>query len=209
MNDLDITQGISTGNKLLYVGVPRTGSQSFSEMLGAGGKKGYTSGNWAIQDFVNSYGDDLVNEYTIVSSIRNPYDRLYSIWKYAFRSLTFDSYVSLLRDNSSKIKAYDEKQMVIINSVVEDLPACGLLSMYNYMKHPKHDVDIILSIDNMAESIEKIENLVGNCWSSPVDRNKTVSDSKLSLKLKSRVDFVNLVNDIYSRDFAEFNYTMK
>jgi len=73
-------EGYNKERKLIYVGIPKTGSQTFSKLLQVGNPY---SGNKALDDFYVELGDEIVQSCHKVASVRNPYDRLYSVYKYS------------------------------------------------------------------------------------------------------------------------------
>ena len=210
----NLTQGISESNSLFFVGVPRTGSQAFASMLDAGGPYKRRSGNFTLEDFCLMHGKEKVKRFKRVASVRNPYDRIYSCWTYASKpaGVSFRKFIGLLKSNSDRIKRLDELPSISSLDLIREnfpfgtSPFHGLASMYNFIKHPELDIDLIVSIDDMDRSINEIKGLLKRDI-SPVHingSNKPVDASSM----KRDPEFISIVNDIYEKDFAEFGYEM-
>jgi len=210
----NLEQGISESNSLFFVGVPKTGSQTFASILGAGGPNKINSGNFTLEDFCLMHGIEKVRRFKKVASIRNPYDRIYSCWTYAAkpRGISFKEFTNLLKSHSNRIKNLDELSSISsLDLIRENFPfgnwtMHGLASMHNFIKHPEIGIDLIVSIDDMDHSIEGIKGLLKKDV-SPIHVNKS-SKPVDSSSMKRDPEFISIVNEIYERDFAEFGYEM-
>ena len=210
----DLEKGISEDNRLFFVGAPRTGSQAFASILGAGGPRGINSGNFTLEDFCAMHGENKVKSFKKVASVRNPYDRIYSCWTYASKpaGVSFREFIGRLKSNSGRIKSLDDLPSISSIDLINDnfpfgtRPFHGLASMYNFIKHPEVDIDLIVSIDDMDRSINDIRVLLKKDI-SPLHINKSNKPAD-SNSMKRDPEFISIVNEIYEKDFQEFGYTM-
>ena len=207
-------QGISEDNTLFFVGIPRTGSQTFATMLDAGGSSKIYSGNHTLEDFCIMHGYEKVKKYRKIASVRNPYDRIYSCWAYASMpaGVSFVEFIGLLNSHAQSIKSLDNKPVVTSLGLIQsnfpfgDRPFHGLASMSNFVKHPTLEIDTIISIDNIESSLEKISKLLGRQVKNVhINKSQTLDGSD---SMKSDPSFIKIVNEIYEKDFQEFGYQM-
>jgi hypothetical protein len=210
----NLGQGISESNSVIFVGIPRTGSQAFASMLGAGGPHKINSGNFTLEDFCLMHGIEKVKSFKRVASVRNPYDRIYSCWTYASKpaGVSFREFIGLLKSNSDRIKSLDNLRSISSLDLINDnfpfgtRPFHGLASMHNFIKHPEIDIDLIVSIDDMDRSINDIRALLKKDI-APLHINKSNKPSDYS-SMKRDPEFISIVNEIYGKDFAKFGYKM-
>ena len=210
----NLEQGVSESNSLFFVGIPKTGSQAFASMLGAGGPRGINSGNFTLEDFCAMHGENKVKSFRKVASVRNPYDRIYSCWTYASKptGVSFREFIGRLKSNSGRIKSLDDLPSVSSLDLINDnfpfgdRPFHALASMHNFIKHPEIDIDLIVSIDDMERSINDIKALLKKDI-IPLHINKSDKPANSS-SMKRDPEFISIVNEIYEKDFAEFGYKM-
>jgi hypothetical protein len=180
----------------------------FSQLMQTGGMHGINSGNKCISDFHDELGHDIVKECTIVSSVRNPYDRIHSVWAYAFAPrIDFKNYMGMLEANENAIMGMASSEFLSANNLAKNgFPSLGFIPMVDYMKHPKYTVDIILSVDDMRRSLGLLSSLLGRDVKLPPKINCSRRFSPSADEAREISRYVEIINRMYDKDFAEFGY---
>jgi hypothetical protein len=117
--------------RLRYLGLPRTGSRYVHARL-----QDAFGGDGPVDH--SSYVDSEYSDYTFVCSVRNPYKRVLSGWKW----------LNKLNEGQFFPNSFSDYVRCVVPSL--------LLSVCNTLRHHIEDVDHFVRIENVKNDLEKI-----------------------------------------------------
>lgn len=184
--------------KLIVIGVPKNASSSIYDAL-----KNLTDRNHDHETIIDTYKNhdsDLVEHYTSLAVVRNPYDRFFS----ACHQIRRDE-----PENANLTVSEIIDQEIIKTSYVNDvfIPQHHFISIGGKML-----IDKILKYEELEEEWKKFTTEFNK--TSPFPIQKMLPRSNVSLGkipweeeiLTLSQDELELINDRYAKDFTMFGY---
>jgi hypothetical protein len=198
---------VSESKKYIFIHIPKTGGTTITEYLdiwGAVSKKywGHMA-HYGMKDLANQnliMSD--ISAYAIVAFSRNPYDRIYSCYKFIKEvNVNFISFKTFLENIQNGVISNP-----MTMSMSEIISANDLLKNSNITvyKYENFDTEFANMVANIGIPLMNIKSY--NVSTSDAQ----VSDLGATFKYKSIFDsdpsLVSLVNEIYEIDFTSFGY---
>lgn len=190
--------------KIIYIHIPKCAGTSFKKHFIAFGHKTLLE----ISDKVN------IKDYTLLTVVRNPYDRFISAFYYLKNNGSFDK-----KNLNLKNKFMTLNLKEFINSLYNEFLQNKLI--YNRTKNDDNFINIIhfkpmycFTNNNLIDKLIYFENLNKNTLKE-IDSNiyqeleiTNKSSHKNYIEYFKELDTItiNKFNNIYSRDFELFNY---
>ena len=193
--------------KLIVVGIPKNASQSLYYILA--NKSDYENDHFTYHEIKNNHDKELLDTYQSLAVVRNPYDRAVSSYG---QFLQFTSYPL----KYPYIKNFEQYLTTIYNQNVKELiEEPWWIPQWEFVTNGKKIlVDTVLRFENL--NLEW-ENFVKNYNSKRSNKFKI----SLNLKVINKNDekdenyityynskCIDLVNELYKKDFELFNYKM-
>jgi hypothetical protein len=209
MIEYDYIENIDHQKKLIFVHIPRTGGTSISSVLSNNEKSALN-----IHPLNKNFLSNSLSNYFKFTSIRNPFDRLVSVYHYCIRE-NFSIVYS--KTNNGIIFGKKNEMLSFEEFVFEVQNYKNSTSFYNYhkkffilyplsywlYKNDKICVDYIIRFENINEGWEYISKKFNLDRNLP-KFNETKRDDYKSYYNSSTK---KIVEEFYKDDLNNFNYT--
>lgn len=202
---------INRKKKLIFIHIPKNGGTSVAKslhMLSHWRKVnldklyGITSDNIVLQSlqlkFYDKYiSDNILKECDIFTVVRNPYDRVLS--DYSYNNRGFEKLIDYLVYIKKKLENTDEYELMKYNRRYLNN---HILPQYKYIESDKYNVNFIIKFENFSDDFKS--------YFPEYDLAHTNKSKHVSHKVyfKDKPKCINLINQIYKKDFEMFNYEM-
>ncbi len=178
-------------NRLIFLHIWKTGGSSMKTFFKSE-KNSCTASHQMCFQIINQIGMERYLKYTSFTVVRNPYDRLVSIYFYnkqwmKIRTLNSDSFEEFVK--SGEFKKFPPMY-------------------YTLTYKGKIFCNYILKLENITNDLEKMlkELKINKCIKSfPKVRS---SKHKNYLEYYKDREIINIVNEYYKKDFELFNYEL-
>jgi hypothetical protein len=147
-------------------------------------------------EYYNNYINEDLNNYTILTCVRNPYERVLSDYKWCSRG--FDNVLDFCKFIKRTIKIKKKYDFMLFDSKYY---INHLLPQYEYINNTSLKVNI-LHMENINESFNKLFPDTILCH-----ENKTQHADYVSY-FKDKKECIQIINEIYKIDFEKFGYDM-
>lgn len=185
--------------KIIFVHIPKTAGISVSKAIfGDVSLEGHRS----IMFYKNILNEDF-SEYFTFSVVRNPWDRLYSAFKFLEKGginihdrNAYEQYLKEYKDFEEFVINGLNKKMIY--EIMHFIPQ----SEFICSKDGKIDVNYIARFENLKDDISKLSEKINN----PIELDHHNSNKKVSYKEIYTSDMIKKVEEIYKMDIINFNY---
>lgn len=184
--------------KLIVIGVPKNASSSIYDAL-----KNLTDRNHDHETIIDTYKNhdsDLVEHYTSLAVVRNPYDRFFSA-------------CHQIRRDEPENANLTVNEIIDQEAIATDYTNDVFVPQYNYISiGGKLLVDKLLKYENLEEEWTKFVKEFNQTAQFPIQSSLPKSNASLGkIPWKEEVltlsqDTLELINNKYARDFAMFGY---
>ena len=195
--------------KVLFIHVPKCAGTSIAKSLNMYSENNFPANmdilygihdNIVLQslclEYYNNYINEDLNDYTILTCVRNPYERVLSDYKWCDRG--FNNILDFCKFIKTTIKIKKKYDFMLFDSKYY---INHLLPQYEYINNTSLKVNI-LHIENINESFNKLFPDTILCH-----ENKTHHTDYLSF-FKDKEECIQIINEIYKIDFEKFGYDM-
>ena len=185
--------------KIIFVHIPKTAGISVAKAIfGDVSLEGHRS----IIFYKNLFNEDF-SEYFTFSVVRNPWDRLYSAFKFLEKGginihdrNAYEQYLEEYKDFEDFVTNGLNKKMIY--EIMHFIPQ----SEFICSKDGKIDVNYIARFENLKDDISKLSEKINN----PIELDHHNSNRKVSYKEIYTSDMIKKVEEIYKMDIINFNY---
>jgi len=185
--------------KIIFVHIPKTAGISVAKAIfGDVSLEGHRS----IMFYKNLLNEDF-SEYFTFSVVRNPWDRLYSAFKFLEKGginihdrNAYEQYLEEYKDFEDFVINGLNKKMIY--EIMHFIPQ----SEFICSKDGKIDVNYIARFENLKDDISKLSEKINN----PIELDHHNSNKKVSYKEIYTSDMIKKVEEIYKMDVINFNY---
>jgi len=185
--------------KIIFVHIPKTAGISVAKAIfGDVSLEGHRS----IMFYKNFFNEDF-SEYFTFSVVRNPWDRLYSAFKFLEKGginihdrNAYEQYLEEYKDFEDFVTNGLNKKMIY--EIMHFIPQ----SEFICSKDGKIDVNYIARFENLKDDISKLSEKINN----PIELDHHNSNKKVSYKEIYTSDMIKKVEEIYKMDIINFNY---
>jgi hypothetical protein len=185
--------------KIIFVHIPKTAGISVAKAIfGDVSLEGHRS----IMFYKNLFNEDF-SEYFTFSVVRNPWDRLYSAFKFLEKGginihdrNAYEQYLEEYKDFEDFVTNGLNKKMIY--EIMHFIPQ----SEFICSKDGKIDVNYIARFENLKDDISKLSEKINN----PIELDHHNSNRKVSYKEIYTSDMIKKVEEIYKMDIINFNY---
>jgi len=185
--------------KIIFVHIPKTAGISVAKAIfGDVSLEGHRS----IMFYKNLFNEDF-SEYFTFSVVRNPWDRLYSAFKFLAKGginihdrNAYEQYLEEYKDFEDFVTNGLNKKMIY--EIMHFIPQ----SEFICSKDGKIDVNYIARFENLKDDISKLSEKINN----PIELDHHNSNRKVSYKEIYTSDMIKKVEEIYKMDIINFNY---
>ena len=185
--------------KIIFVHIPKTAGISVAKAIfGDVSLEGHRS----IMFYKNLFNEDF-SEYFTFSVVRNPWDRLYSAFKFLEKGGINNHYRNAYEQYLEEYKDFEDfvtnglnKKMIY--EIMHFIPQ----SEFICSKDGKIDVNYIARFENLKDDISKLSEKINN----PIELDHHNSNKKVSYKEIYTSDMIKKVEEIYKMDIINFNY---
>jgi len=185
--------------KIIFVHIPKTAGISVAKAIfGDVSLEGHRS----IMFYKNLFNEDF-SEYFTFSVVRNPWDRLYSAFKFLAKGginihdrNAYEQYLEEYKDFEDFVTNGLNKKMIY--EIMHFIPQ----SEFICSKDGKIDVNYIARFENLKDDISKLSEKINN----PIELDHHNSNKKVSYKEIYTSDMIKKVEEIYKMDIINFNY---
>ncbi|MBT6808539.1 MAG: sulfotransferase family 2 domain-containing protein [Flavobacteriales bacterium] len=185
--------------KIIFVHIPKTAGISVAKAIfGDVSLEGHRS----IMFYKNLFNEDF-SEYFTFSVVRNPWDRLYSAFKFLEKGginihdrNAYEQYLEEYKDFEDFVTNGLNKKMIY--EIMHFIPQ----SEFICSKDGKIDVNYIARFENLKDDISKLSEKINN----PIELDHHNSNKKVSYKEIYTSDMIKKVEEIYKMDIINFNY---
>ena len=185
--------------KIIFVHIPKTAGISVAKAIfGDVSLEGHRS----IMFYKNLFNEDF-SEYFTFSVVRNPWDRLYSAFKFLEKGginihdrNAYEQYLEEYKDFEDFVTNGLNTKMIY--EIMHFIPQ----SEFICSKDGKIDVNYIARFENLKDDISKLSEKINN----PIELDHHNSNKKVSYKEIYTSDMIKKVEEIYKMDIINFNY---
>ena len=185
--------------KIIFVHIPKTAGISVAKAIfGDVSLEGHRS----VMFYKNLFNEDF-SEYFTFSVVRNPWDRLYSAFKFLEKGginihdrNAYEQYLEEYKDFEDFVTNGLNKKMIY--EIMHFIPQ----SEFICSKDGKIDVNYIARFENLKDDISKLSEKINN----PIELDHHNSNKKVSYKEIYTSDMIKKVEEIYKMDIINFNY---
>lgn len=200
-------------SKLIFIHIPKTGGQSIYHALGGnlhnpkpnkkilwGPDDKYEYSHFTAAEIKSNTSDDTFKNYYKFTMVRNPFDRLVSLYHHkklggdhrfvSAYKLTFSDFVKKLADNFHKISEYDQIDIAHVRPQHE----------YVYDQNEHKLVDHIFKFEHYDE----IQAFIDAHGGVRLQKFNTTDHKPYQECYDEKT--TELVTDIYQKDFKRFGY---
>lgn len=209
---------INHDKKFIFIHIPKTGGSSIGTVLNKNAGIEETYEGFKIHH--DDVTEDLLKEYFVFTFVRNPWDRLYS--QYKFRNwLRHGSFDFAARNMETLFEIRYNKTLT--ENIPDDLSTahnranfydefCHLPSQVEFLKGKYNDglnkfpyIDYIGRFENLQRDFDVVANKLNLQYRDLPHINKTKSSN--TYREMYTQDLKNFIGDKYKDDVTEFNYT--
>lgn len=194
--------GISHKYKLIYISIPRCGSQSIASILSNSCDSFHSlHEHLTYIELLLLLDEKHFYSYTSFTVVRNPYDR--------FQSMYYE-YIKIY----SKVSFYEfidiVKSFYKDSNFIENTPLFLMPQSYFCTYNGSILVDIILKLELLNKSwLDFINKNIDNIyWESTIFTIPHVNSSNKSEKIIYTSEVYTLINKLYYNDFINFDYSL-
>jgi hypothetical protein len=185
--------------KIIFVHIPKTAGISVAKAIfGDVSLEGHRS----VMFYKNLFNEDF-SEYFTFSVVRNPWDRLYSAFKFLEKGginihdrNAYEQYLEEYKDFEDFVTNGLNTKMIY--EIMHFIPQ----SEFICSKDGKIDVNYIARFENLKDDISKLSEKINN----PIELDHHNSNKKVSYKEIYTSDMIKKVEEIYKMDIINFNY---
>ena len=194
-------------NKILFIHVPKCAGTSIAKSLNIYSENNFPANmeilygihdNIVLQslclEYYNDYIKDELNEYKIITCVRNPYDRVLSDYMWCDRG--FKNILDFCKFIKNTLQTRKKRDFMYFDSKYY---INHLLPQYEYINNTNLDVHI-LHMEKINDDFKKIFPNVELCH-----ENKT-EHSDYHSYFKNNRECIDIINEIYKIDFEKFGY---
>ena len=185
--------------KIIFVHIPKTAGISVAKAIFGDVSLG---GHRSVMFYKNLFNEDF-SEYFTFSVVRNPWDRLYSAFKFLEKGginihdrNAYEQYLEEYKDFEDFVTNGLNKKMIY--EIMHFIPQ----SEFICSKDGKIDVNYIARFENLKDDISKLSEKINN----PIELDHHNSNKKVSYKEIYTSDMIKKVEEIYKMDIINFNY---
>lgn len=196
--------------KIVHVHIPRTGGSSFYRMINAEEKdityryikNNIQEGHYTASEIKKCIGDDKFDKFFKISFVRNPWDRIISLYEVRDGRLlgvskttnNFEYYLSDLKEKFDNMRDYSHPDF------------CHYISMCEYLTNKSDDllVDYVGRFENFNSDIKVIFDKLG--YGNVPQKHVYKSNRKENYKDYYNNKTIKIVGDLYHNDLIKFNY---
>ena len=198
-------------HKIVFVGIPKNASHSILACLSNKTDNAHDHSTY-IQIY-NEHDEELLDTYTSLAIVRNPYDRAYSCWNYLtkieyledrFGLYSFEEYVYALESRNSIYKEHNEE----LTQHELTFPQSKFVSFKNHIL-----VDRILKYETLDKDWKEFANEHNQTSQFKIKNVLNVHNNmEYTEKNWTKVytpEMYSIINEFYKKDFELFDYEMR
>ncbi len=198
-----LKQGKLEKSSIIYIHIPKAGGTSIAHSL-----YGERIGHFSIENYINFWGWENVQNRNVFAVVRNPYERLYSAYNFVKSGGTKDGSVANLH-------LYKGPHFKNFNSFVQNWLVYQNLNDLDVLFRPQTFFTEIPNDKNLnikffkLEELDKTEQYLSQLLNKEVKigkKNQNLDSKKSKLYQIMESQTVEIINSLYERDFVVFDY---
>lgn len=223
---------LNTDLNLLFIHIPRTSGKTFEKMILKFDEchktdyekitgdvmlngKNYMSSQHFNYRLLNKYFTDKIKEAIKISIVRNPIDRIISIYfcENYKRDLNKKNIIRFYYDHF-EVDNFIEFLETVKKNLNSNKPYFFWESQYDYLKDENNNLNIdhILKFENMPSNFDflNLKDNINNYMNENNSESKIINLKEYNINfIKKNPGSIDLIYEIYKKDFDSFNYDIK